>query len=110
MPLPSEQCSSECAGGGSQCGGAWALSLYNLSPRTYVGCTRDSPTRLLSFESSDNAMTVSSCLAACQGKGYTFGGVEYGRDCFCGNSVNGGSKIDESFAGMSCAGGGTGCG
>lgn len=36
-------------------------------------------------------MTVQSCVVACQGSSYALAGVDYARQCFCGNAVAKGS-------------------
>jgi hypothetical protein len=77
----------------------------------YVGCTQDSDNRLLTLRSNGGAMTVKSCLDSCTAIGASFGGVEYGQECYCGTAVNGGSRLDEGACNMQCTGGGnTQCG
>jgi hypothetical protein len=50
-----------------------------------IGCyTEGTNTRALSVQPNANN-TVASCLKACQG--YLYSGVEYGGECFCGNSL-----------------------
>lgn len=55
----------------------------------YVGCgTDDLSTRTFSAAStSSNSMTVESCIAFCSGKGYTYAGLEYASQCYCGNTL-----------------------
>ena len=57
----------------------------------YAGCyTEATYTRALGGASgSDNKMTVNTCAAACAGS--TYFGVEYGKECYCGNYLNAGS-------------------
>lgn len=68
----------------------------------YAGCyTEATSTRALGAASgSDNKMTINTCAAACSGS--TYFGVEYGRECYCGNTLNAGSVLanpaDCSFA------------
>ncbi|KAK3695831.1 WSC domain-containing protein [Podospora appendiculata] len=59
-----------------------------LGPFTPFGCYIDGINgRALSLESyADDAMTVKSCFAFCSQ--YQFFGVEYGRECFCGNTLD----------------------
>ncbi|KAF8307706.1 WSC-domain-containing protein [Clavulina sp. PMI_390] len=56
---------------------------------TQTGCYTDaqSPRALASYSSSSSSNTVTSCLNACQNLGYTMGGVEYGSQCYCANSL-----------------------
>merc|ERR1711962_1654099 len=43
------------------------------------------------YPSSNNSVT--SCIEMCRSKGYTYAGVEYGYQCFCGNTPPPSSKI-----------------
>jgi glucan endo-1,3-alpha-glucosidase len=58
---------------------------------TAVGCIRDSPTRTLNgmMISWDN-MTLPICMNSCFSKGYTYGGVQWGRECWCDNQIRSG--------------------
>ena len=52
---------------------------------------------------ADNALTLDSCAAFCEG--FVFFGAEYGRECYCGNVLSGDAEekgADE--CGMVCAG------
>eukprot|EP01059_Diplonema_ambulator_P019100 TRINITY_DN318_c0_g1_i1.p1 TRINITY_DN318_c0_g1~~TRINITY_DN318_c0_g1_i1.p1 ORF type:complete len:392 (+),score=74.47 TRINITY_DN318_c0_g1_i1:517-1692(+) len=57
-----------------------------------IGCYVDSITsRLLpklGYSGTDN--TLESCLIACSALGYTYAGAQYGKECWCGNSMAGG--------------------
>ena len=71
---------------------------------TRLGCYTDVPQRALTggFK-GDDAMTVEMCAEYCSP--YQYFGVEYGRECYCGNTRNADSVVapdaDCSFA---CAG------
>ena len=56
-----------------------------LSGYTYEGCyTDNTPSRVLTGRStSSNTLTYSSCASFCSG--YIYIGLEYGRECYCGN-------------------------
>ncbi|KAH8667438.1 WSC domain-containing protein, partial [Tricladium varicosporioides] len=111
---PETECTHKCMGDNSQlCGGDWRMNLYSLGATTVttssssttttpvttpastsyspVGCyTEADHGRALSLKDFyDDQMTVGKCATAC--KGYDYFGVEYGRECFCGNSFNSGS-------------------
>ncbi|KAL3424975.1 fungistatic metabolite [Phlyctema vagabunda] len=62
-------------------GGTWA----------FQGCWTESTTGRALFVSTyaSDTMTLDSCAAFCTGKQYF--GVEYGRECYCGNSLAAGS-------------------
>jgi hypothetical protein len=50
-------------------------------------------------------MTLDLCAASCSG--YTYFGVEYGRECYCGNSFGAGSvAAAESDCSFTCPGNG----
>ncbi|KUJ09774.1 WSC-domain-containing protein [Mollisia scopiformis] len=106
VPAPSTDCKYACKGNSSElCGGDWRLNLYQWSNTTLssilassvsnnfteVGCyTEAVGIRALSMSTfDDDDMTVEQCAGVC--KGYTWFGVEYGRECYCGNSINAGS-------------------
>ena len=59
----------------------------------YIGCYTDSVSdRALTGLTNPvpgSTLTVEACAAACDG--YTFFGVEYSDECYCGNSLMGGS-------------------
>lgn len=98
-------CKMPCSGNSSQsCGGGGALSLFNntaYAPRipssksiagsyTYQGCYADqAESRLLTgYTTSQASNTVDSCLETCFSKQYTWAGVEYGQECYCGNGLS----------------------
>ncbi len=112
VPADAADCKFPCAGNSDElCGGDWRLNLYEFSvdstpvststttsasavatagPATYTaeGCyTEAQGIRALSGVAYyDDAMTVEKCAAACAG--YTWFGVEYGRECYGGNIIN----------------------
>ena len=61
----------------------------------FLGCyTEATNQRALSDKQwpiSASTVTVDACAAAC--KGYTYFGVEYGSECYCGNTLNAGSVV-----------------
>ncbi|KAG8984692.1 hypothetical protein FRB90_005156, partial [Tulasnella sp. 427] len=52
------------------------------------------------YSSSTN--TQDYCVAQCDTKGYTYAGVEYGVECWCGNTLNNGQVTTN--CNMACAG------
>ncbi|KAK3989078.1 WSC domain-containing protein [Cladorrhinum sp. PSN332] len=95
LPAPETNCRFPCTGDSQQtCGGDSHLSLYEFgftsTPGSYLseGCyTEAQGIRALSdFAYYNDNMTVALCANACTG--YNFFGLEYGRECFCGNSIN----------------------
>ncbi|OAA66090.1 Carbohydrate-binding WSC [Cordyceps fumosorosea ARSEF 2679] len=62
-----------------------ALGGYNLQ-----SCWAEGSVRALSGAfTADDAMTLEKCMAFCHG--YNYWGTEYGRECYCGNSLGAGS-------------------
>ncbi|TCD62163.1 hypothetical protein EIP91_007269 [Steccherinum ochraceum] len=60
------------------------------SPGSWVadGCVQDSASRVLQGAStSSNKMTIPTCQAFCDSKGFTYAGLEYGQECYCGNAL-----------------------
>ena len=60
---------------------------------TYRGCYPDNTNQRTLYDggsTSDSTNTVSNCLATCTSRGYDFGGVEYGKECFCGSVIRSG--------------------
>ncbi|KMU91256.1 WSC domain-containing protein 2 [Coccidioides immitis H538.4] len=71
----------------------------------YEGCFTDSvASRTLTGKASaDDEMTIEKCGSQC--KDYQFFGLEYGRECFCGNTKGSRSvKVEESECSMACGG------
>lgn len=55
---------------------------------------------------ADDTMTLESCAKFC--KGFTYFGVEYGRECYCGNKLNEGSvKAKQDDCSFTCPGDGS---
>ncbi|TQV95128.1 Pyrrolo-quinoline quinone [Cordyceps javanica] len=72
--------------------GCWteATNQRALSDRTYA----------------DDKMTLESCATFC--KDYTYFGVEYGRECYCGNKLNDGSvQAKQADCSFTCPGDGS---
>ncbi|KAM7197259.1 WSC domain containing protein [Rhypophila sp. PSN 637] len=112
-PAPETECSFPCAGNSNElCGGDWRINVFEFSTDTTAptstapstptptpsldgwvseGCyTEANGQRALSDVSFYNdAMTLEKCATVCDG--YAWFGVEYGRECYCGNTLNEGS-------------------
>jgi hypothetical protein len=67
--------------------------------QTYKGCYPDSATRALPNELIPSGATVESCVAAA--KAYAFAGVQYGGECWAGNSP-GATTAAETSCNMPC--------
>jgi WSC domain len=113
-------CNFACPGDGNdRCGAANYLSVFYdptkyvagtnpalYGPQTiqivgnyvYIGCYCEATTgRALTGNTPQapaNGFTIELCEAACQG--YTYFGMEYSNQCFCGNTINAGSVNQSS--------------
>ncbi|KAI9791429.1 MAG: hypothetical protein M1833_001534 [Piccolia ochrophora] len=98
-------CNKKCAGDASRvCGGPNRMTVYNYTahvapaaPPTvagYVsdGCYAEPGTggrAVKGYSFSDKAgMSVEVCINACSARGFPVAGVEYGRECFCGKTLD----------------------
>lgn len=85
------------------------LQVSNTLPQawSYSGCFTDQvSSRTLPLASfADDAMTEGKCIGFCDQKGYSFAGVEYGRECWCGYQIGSGSSlVADSDCSFPCAG------
>ncbi|RPA85829.1 hypothetical protein BJ508DRAFT_411799 [Ascobolus immersus RN42] len=126
-------CNMECAGAPTEiCGGPNRLSVYEnteepatttttgggAGPTTTttppaaeptdgwndIGCYTDGAARALSHYEIVPGNTVEKCTAACQSGGYKYAGMEYGAECYCGNTIANGHTKATSGCDMPCAG------
>ncbi|KAK4184929.1 carbohydrate-binding WSC, partial [Podospora australis] len=110
------ECNDPCTGDGTTtCGAAWRVEVYETNAVWKgKGCYVDSGSpRVLPVDKTSavsGQMTVTKCLEACSG--YTFAGVEFGVECWCGGSILETNKAgNEDQCDMQCAGdGGEICG
>ncbi len=112
-PVADSDCSSACSGDASEkCGAKDRLDVYlnnGYKPRQpatlavpYQGCFVDQGARALpdNLLGADD-MTAEKCAAHCAN--YSYFGVEYGRECWCGNSPPK-TPAPESDCSFGCAG------
>ncbi|RPD60379.1 WSC-domain-containing protein [Lentinus tigrinus ALCF2SS1-7] len=72
-----------------------------------AGCVSDNAARALTgYSFANDQMTVASCVSTCASKGYSMAGVEYGRECYCGDALSNGQgkTLTASTCNMACAG------
>lgn len=77
------------------------------SSEWYVhGCAVDSNDRLLTGWSdlAMHSLSIDSCLQICEERGFKFGGVEYGEQCYCGNTIPSQIHFDSALCTMPCSG------
>ncbi|KAK5956209.1 hypothetical protein OHC33_002783 [Knufia fluminis] len=95
-------CSFPCGGAnGEACGGSDRINIFTngvagpvenpgIDGWTSLGCYTDSQSaRILStYEPvSDGIVFVRGCTEICQQNGFSYAGVEYGQECYCGNEI-----------------------
>jgi len=81
-------------------------SLPDVAGWKFAGCYKDDGSRVLQGEHLPKLgpMTNQKCVTHCQSQGFSVSGTEYGSQCFCGNSIQGPEKLDESSCDMACDG------
>ncbi|WRT68982.1 uncharacterized protein IL334_005964 [Kwoniella shivajii] len=122
-------CAVPCPGNSLEtCGGYYAMSLYvstklnggtlsadltSVDPTLPSGwssiakCMPEVNGRALTGSSwSSDGMTVPACLNRCASGGFQYGAVEYGRECYCGNTMDNGADMTKTstLCGTPCAG------
>ncbi|KAI1169114.1 hypothetical protein F5B18DRAFT_9053 [Nemania serpens] len=117
-----DECNVVCSGDETEyCGAGDRLELYvttgpiptptgtlaikpTVTPYLRIGCYDELPSRALTggiFPS--DSMTLELCASNCDG--FTYFATEYGRECYCGQSIDARSNVtDDVDCNMSCAG------
>ncbi|KAK4968757.1 hypothetical protein LTR66_011766, partial [Elasticomyces elasticus] len=120
LPASDTSCNMACAGNKTQtCGGPSRLSLYNATrPANQVrhvvpsangyasqGCYTEASSgrALTAFALTSDAMSVETCTQFCAAKGTAYAGVEYARECYCGNALAPGVAQEVVAAGQASA-------
>ncbi|KAF4970424.1 hypothetical protein FSARC_2544 [Fusarium sarcochroum] len=123
-----KDCSATCAGDNTDyCGGTLRLQLYKVGGKSVTPAVDGGNRNFTSYScvqepllgrllpnlvaSDAGSMTVDTCLEKCWM--YKYAGIENGRDCFCGNTVNWqglipnlgpGKNVSMSDCNLSCPG------
>lgn len=64
---------------------------------SYDHCHLFSVNALTGYKFSSNSMTADMCATTCEKKGYCYAGVMGADDCFCGNGLTAGWKLDDDL-------------
>jgi hypothetical protein len=110
-------CNMPCSGDSTMtCGAGNALQLYRnptkaqptaVGQYAMQGCMQEVSGRALTGKMvSESDMTIEKCTGICGAGGFVYAGLEYGQECFCGNTLDNGASIS-SVSGeckMPCAG------
>ncbi|KAI1447162.1 heme peroxidase [Annulohypoxylon stygium] len=121
---PTTDCNMICGGDSTEyCGGSNRLELYSttasqptptatLAPKPTVssyirvGCYAEVPDgrALTGATYADDSMTLEMCASNCTG--FTYWGAEYGRECYCGDTLDSRSTVapDADCQAMVCSG------
>lgn len=96
--VPDSACQYPCSGAPTEtCGGSNVLSVYKTSfsdqePQanyTYVGCGGEPDTkRALEHVIQVFELTRQKCLTMCAYGGFMWAGVEFGNECWCGDTIS----------------------
>jgi|SRR5690242_19832405 len=116
------ECGFSCPGNANEaCGAGNRLSVFYTealdSTRTNpgpegtqrIGCVVDDVYKrvLAMLKASEDGMTIARCTESCKADGFSIAGVEYGRECFCGDGLGEDVVITEEGCDMRCAGNAT---
>ncbi|KAF2011658.1 WSC-domain-containing protein, partial [Aaosphaeria arxii CBS 175.79] len=106
-----DECIMPCTGNAVQsCGGPNRLSIYanynqpapstnpGLNGFTYQGCFTDNVynrtlSRLSYVQGGSASMTVAKCIASCFDSSFTYAGLEFSGECWCGTEISTGSVM-----------------
>jgi hypothetical protein len=105
------------------CGGSDRLNIYSYTTSdtgpsegtavwSSLGCYTDvvgarTLPLLETVEGGGQTLTIEKCTAACQADGFTYAGVEFAQECYCGNTLQNGGKPapdGDRFCNMACTG------
>ncbi|KAJ7726893.1 WSC domain-containing protein, partial [Mycena metata] len=75
----------------------------------YISCKQDGANRLLTgYSFTSTSLTVESCVSTCKSRGFTYAGMEYADECYCGTGYAVSPvTAPESDCSMACAGNST---
>jgi hypothetical protein len=82
-------------------------AVSNAGNPTYLGCYNDVNSRVLSFTPPNYWQDRNNpryCQDQCAKSGFLYAGVQFGRECRCGNTYADAGKTSESDCSMTCNG------
>ncbi|KND94716.1 putative fungistatic metabolite [Tolypocladium ophioglossoides CBS 100239] len=121
------ECNTPCGGDKTQnCGGPDRMSIMsvgapqvfgppqiilNVGSWAYQGCVEDNLNQKRTFmwqNIFNTNMTPAACLQKCGDYGYMAAGLEYGKECYCGDPANmqtaGAKIVDDKECNVACSG------
>ncbi|CAH1244651.1 PCSK9 [Branchiostoma lanceolatum] len=80
-----------------------------ITKQVYIGCYRDGGSLDIRDLTGDvmkdeENLTPTSCLSHCTSAGYRYAGLQYGKECFCGDNFGGFGAAPESECNKPCSG------
>jgi len=114
-------CNYQCSGNSNEtCGGSNAIQVYVGTPAippipppsipsgilgfTYVDTFKDDAgNRILAIVRPISSNTVENCITSCASAGYSYAGVEYGAECYCGATILD-NRVGAQLPTMTCQG------
>lgn len=120
--LDDAECGFTCSGNATEvCGAGNRLSVFyaqtldttrtNPGPEgtQRLGCVVDDVYKrvLAVLKASEEEMTVAKCMESCKADGFSIAGVEFGRECFCGDGLGEDAVMTEEGCDMRCTGNAT---
>ncbi|OIW26625.1 WSC-domain-containing protein [Coniochaeta ligniaria NRRL 30616] len=109
-------CDMACKGDATEtCGGSSTINIYGAapadtttpteSPYTFTGCFAEPDgARALPQLYASTKMTIELCHLDCSLAGYTYAGLEYSTECWCGNSIPELVALGPESCSTACAG------
>jgi hypothetical protein len=117
LQVTDDRCTMICSGDSAQiCGGPDGLSIYQVTPATIgnpakvgnytaLGCYAEKPSgRALPLMNSSDVLTVELCAKQAATNRYNYFGLEYGRECWQGDVLDGAVLSDQSHCTINCTG------
>lgn len=124
------ECNTPCGGDQTQnCGGPGKMSILslgepqvfappqiipNVGSWAYAGCVQDNVNQKRTFywqNFFETNLTPAACLQKCADYGYMAAGLEYGKECYCGDPANiqtaGAKIVDDKECNVPCSGNAT---
>ena len=104
-PVPADRCSVPCYGDHSEnCGSDWTNAMYQLTSSLQAASPWEAASSACTAEGTNGRalngaritaddMTSAKCTAFCSSKGFAIAGVEYGTECYCGDSLVNGASL-----------------
>ncbi len=71
----------------------------------FMGCYKDTREKRIFPKQFDNQQSVAACIALAKAGGYSYAGLQYGGECWAGNTLPTSSKLSDNACYTACNGG-----